>query len=232
MARDKAPENKRLALGRPQLKKVVQNNSRAAKTDINGIIGASGSGKTSYVMAEIKRRKPGRLLVWDTKGEFAREGYGQAVTTAAELMRLLRAAGRSGRFAICYRPRGDAAAMKRQFNIFCLGAFYAKNVFIVAEELSDVTTASHAPEGWRKITTQGRTEGLIIYGLSQSPAQIDKDFFGNCSRVRTGRLNFDSHIKALANCMSVSKDEIKNLLPGAYIERDMNTGQIRKGKLF
>lgn len=196
------------------------------------VIGASGSGKTSYVMADSKRRRPRRLLIWDTKGEFAREGYGQAITTTAGLMEALRAAGKNGSFAICYRPRGDRASMQKQFNVFCLAAFYSKNMIIICEELSDVTTASHAPEGWRKITTQGRTEGLIIYGLSQSPAQIDKDFFGNCSRVRTGRLNFESHIKALANCMSVDKKEIQNLLPGEYIERDMNTGQIKRGKLF
>lgn len=205
---------------------------RAAVADVNGVIGASGSGKTSFVMSEIRRRKPRRLAVWDTKGEFAREGYGQPITTLTGFMAALRSAGRHGDFKICYRPRGSAADMKQQFNVFCLALFHLKNVFIVAEELSDVTTASHAPEGWRKITTQGRTEGLIIYGLSQSPAQIDKDFFGNCSRVRTGRLNFDSHIKALSNCMSINKDEIRNLLPGAYIERDMNTGAITRGKLF
>lgn len=206
--------------------------NRAAKADINGIIGASGSGKTSYVMRQLDKRKPKRLLVWDTKGEFAAEGYGQAVTTMAEVFRLMKAAGAKGGFKICYRPRGDGADMKKQFNLFCLGAFYAKNLILVAEELSDVTNASHAPEGWRKVTTQGRTEGVIIFGLSQSPAQIDKDFFGNCSKVRTGRLNFDSHIKAMSNCMSCQPDEIRQLLAGQYIERDMNTGQVTRGKLF
>lgn len=206
--------------------------NRAAKADINGIIGASGSGKTSYVMAEIKRRKSKRLLIWDTKGEFAREKYGVAVNNTADVFKLLKAAGENGSFKICYRPRGDGADMKKQFNLICLGAFYAKNLLFVAEELSDVTSASHAPEGWRKVTTQGRTEGVIIFGLSQSPAQIDKDFFGNCSKVRTGRLNFDSHIKAMANCMSYDKEVIRNLLAGEYIERDMNTGQVKRGKLF
>lgn len=206
--------------------------NRAAKADINGIIGASGSGKTSFVMNEIKRRRPRRLLVWDTKGEFAREGYGQAVTNTAEVIKVIKAAGAKGAFKICYRPRGDSADMKKQFNLICLAAFYAKDVFYVAEELSDVTSASHAVDGWRKVTTQGRTEGVIIFGLSQSPAQIDKNFFGNCSRVRTGRLNFDSHIKAMANCMSCGHDDIRNLLAGQYIERDMNTGQVKRGKVF
>lgn len=206
--------------------------NRSAKADINGIIGASGSGKTSYVMAELRRRKPRRLLVWDTKGEFANERHGFEVRNLNDVFNIIKKAGAKGDFKICYRPRGDSADMKRQFNLICLAAFYAKNVVLVAEELSDVTTASHAPEGWRKVTTQGRTEGVIIFGLSQSPAQIDKDFFGNCSKVRTGRLNFDSHIKAMANCMSAKPDDIRNLMAGEFIERDMNTGQVKRGKLF
>lgn len=207
-------------------------NNRAKIANINAIMGASGSGKTSFVMAEIKRIKPSRLMVWDKKGEFALEKHGKPLNRISDVYTELIKAGSSGAFKICYRPRGDSAQYKKQFDQFCKAAYAVKNVFFVAEELSDVTTASHAPAGWRELTTQGRTEGIVIYGLSQSPAQIDKDFFGNCTRVRTGRLNFDSHIKAMANCMSADKEVIRNLLAGEYIERDMNTGNVKRGKLF
>jgi hypothetical protein len=206
--------------------------NRYAKPDINGVIGASGSGKTTYVMNQLKRRKPRRLMVWDKKGEFAREGYGQPVTKISDVLKILKAAGSGGAFKICFKPRGDGADKVKQFNIFCQAAFAIKNVLFVAEELSDVTSASHAPEGWKELTTQGRTEGIVIFGLSQSPAQIDKDFFGNCSLVRTGRLNFDSHIKAMANCMSCKPDDIRNLQPGEFIQRDMDTGAVSRGKIF
>lgn len=207
-------------------------NNRAKKANINAIMGASGSGKTSFVMAEIKRLKPSRLLIWDKKGEFEKERYGMPVNKMADVYKLLLKAGAAGSFKICYRPRGDQRQYKEQFDRFCKAAFASKNLLFVAEELSDVTTASHAPAGWRELTTQGRTEGIIIYGLSQSPAQIDKDFFGNSTLVRTGRLNFDSHIKAMANCMSADKEIIRNLLAGEYIERNMDTGQVKRGKLF
>jgi len=206
--------------------------NRYAKPDINGVIGASGSGKTTYVMNELKRRKPKRLMVWDKKGEFAQEGYGQPVNKIGDVIKILAKAGSKGGFKICYKPRGDGEDKKKQFNLFCQAAFAVKNVVFIAEELSDVTTASHAPEGWKELTTQGRTEGIVIFGLSQSPAQIDKDFFGNCSKVRTGRLNFDSHIKAMANCMSRQPDEIRNLMEGEYIERDMGNGTVTRGKIF
>lgn len=207
-------------------------NKRAAKADINGFLGASGSGKTTAVMNEIKARKFKRLLVWDKKGEFAAEGYGQPIRSMKAVFALLRKAGARGGFQICYIPRGDFKTQQKQFDLLCQVAFAVKNLAFVAEELSDVTSASHAPDGWRQLTTQGRTEGVTIYGLSQSPAQIDKNFFGNCTRVRTGRLNFDNHIKTMANCMSCDGNEIRNLLAGEYIQRDMSNGNITRGKSF
>lgn len=205
--------------------------SRANKAKIECVLGASGSGKTSYVMQELRRLKPKRLMIWDTKGEFAREGYAPAVATLGEVVRIAAAAGRAGAFWLAYRPKGDERQMRAQFDIFCKLSFAAKNITAVAEELADVTTAHHAVEGWRKLSSQGRTEGITLYGLSQHPASIDKHFFGNASLVRTGRLNTASHIKSVANVLRVKPDEITALLPLDWIERDMNTGKLTRGKL-
>lgn len=205
--------------------------NRLLKANITAVIGASGSGKTTFVMREVKRIKSKRLMVWDTKGEFAAEGHGQAVSTMAEVVAILKKAGASGAFKICYKPRGGKL-IKEEFSLFCFLAFAAKNLVFIGEELSEVTSPSHAPPGWRKITTQGRTEGLIIYGLSQFPAQIDKNFFGNCSRVRTGRLNFEDHIKTMKKIMGTDYDTILNLKIGEYIERDMTNGTVTRGNLF
>ena len=132
---------------------------------------------------------------------------------------------------MAYIPRGDAATMKREFSLLCRAAFHAKALTLVAEELSDVTEPSKAPEGWRKCTSQGRSEGITVYGLSQQPASIDKHFFGNCSLVRVGRLNFDAHIKSMANCLGVPPGDIRALLPLEFIERDMLNGEVNRGKL-
>lgn len=209
----------------------MKQSNRANKAAIFCVLGASGSGKTSYVMQELKRTKPKRVMVWDTKGEFSREGYALEVNSLGEVARLMIDAGVSGKVAIAYRPHGDEKALKRQFNLFCLIAFAAKNLTLVAEELADVTTANHTVEGWRKVSSQGRTEGITVYGLSQHPASIDKHFFGNASYVRTGRLNYVSHVKAVANVMGVSADGIRAMLPLEWMARDMNTGKITSGKL-
>lgn len=194
--------------------------SRNRQAEVIAVLGASGSGKTSYVMQELKRLNPARLVVWDTKGEFAREGYAVAVQSISEAIRRMR----SPEFRIAFQPSGDADKMKRDFALLTEACFFAKNLVLVAEELSDVTQPQHAAAGWRKCTSQGRTEGLTIYGLSQHPANLDKHFFGNCSKVRTGRLNFEAHLRTIANCLGVDKKQIANLRPLEYIERDMVAG--------
>lgn len=209
----------------------MKQNSRANKAQIYCVLGASGSGKTSFVMQELARAKPSRLLIWDTKGEFQREGFAVGTTSMGEVAQQLIEAGASGRVSIAYRPKGDEAAMRRQFSIFCNLAFHAKNLTLVAEELADVTTANHAVEGWRRVSSQGRTEGITIYGLSQHPASIDKHFFGNASYVRSGRLNFASHVKAVSNVLGVPATEIQGLLPLQWIAKDMQNGKISRGKI-
>lgn len=205
--------------------------SRLNTAAVNCVLGASGSGKTSWVMQELNRKKPKRLLIWDTKGEFAREGYAVPVASMGELVQAVALAGKAGGFALAFKPRGDEKQLKAQFDLFCNLAFSAKKLTLVAEELADVTTASHACAGWRRVSSQGRTEGLTVYGLSQQPASIDKHFFGNASMVRSGRLNFDTHVKAVANVLGVRPDDIRNMRPLDWIAKDMNSGALTRGKI-
>lgn len=206
-------------------------NDRARQAEIQAVMGASGSGKTSYVMDELRRRKPSRLLVWDTKREFANEGHAEPVENLGELVAVVVKAGKRGGFKLSYQPKGDDKAMKKQFDLFCRLAFEAKNLTMVAEELADVTTASYAVAGWRRCTSMGRTEGLTIYGLSQRPASVDKHFWGNASLIRTGRLNFAADIKTMSNAIGVKDSEIKAMIPLQWVGRNMNTGGIARGNL-
>lgn len=209
-----------------------QRSGRHLKALHECVLGASGSGKTTYVMQELRRTKPKRLLVWDTKGEFAEEGYAATVATLGELLSLLAAAGKTAPFALAYRPAGDEKQMRAQFNLFCKFAYAAKGLTVVAEELADVTTASYAVEGWRRLSSQGRSEGVRIYGMSQQPASIDKHFYGNVAKVRTGRLNFDNHIRTVSNAIGVPASEVRDLLPMMWIEKDMNSGAISRGTII
>lgn len=205
--------------------------NRANKASIHAVIGATGSGKTTHVMQCIKRGKPSRLLIWDSKGEFAREGYAQPVHKISDLTKAILKAGASGSFKLAFRPKGSRTDKKQLFSEVCDLAFYAKNCWLIAEELAEVTEAGSAPEGWRKATTQGRSEGLTIYGMSQSPAWIDKFFFGNCSTIRTGRVIQDSHVKTMAGVLGVPREEIRSLQDLEFIHLNISPHAITRGKI-
>lgn len=210
----------------------ASSSNRANKASIHAVMGATGSGKTTHVMQCIKRGKPARLLVWDAKGEFAREGYARPIASLAEISRLMVKAGPAGRLKLAYQPRGDDKQRKADFSRLCLLAFHFKNCWLIAEELAEVTLPNWAPEGWRKATTQGRSEGLTIYGLSQAPAWIDKYFFGNCTSIRTGRLVFEEHAKTMARALGVPVQEVQGLEDGAFVHLHISPRQLSKGKIF
>lgn len=193
------------------------------QADITAVMGAPGSGKSLFLKAELKRLKPARLMVWDYKREYAE--HGQLAASMAEVLQL----ARKPSFKIIYQPSHDPATGRSQFDVFCRIAYAAKRLTLLAEELAFVTSASYAPPGWAMVTLAGRSEGLIIYGASQRPAAIDKNFFGSASRIRTGRLNFKRDIEVLADVLQVTRDKVASLAPLQWIERDMNTGKTATG---
>jgi len=107
----------------------------------------------------------------------------------------------------------------------------AGNLALVAEELNNVTTPGRAPGPWSDCTSRGRHRGLQVFGLSQRPAGVDKDFFSNATMVRTGRLNYASDISVMADVLQVPRADVAGLLPLQWIQRDMKTGQIERGTL-
>jgi hypothetical protein len=100
---------------------------------------------------------------------------------------------------------------------------------VVVEELSQVTKASWAPQAWKKICTAGRHRGLTVVGVCQRPAQVDKDFFGNCSTIRCYKVGFMADAKSMADVMFCTPAEILSLEQFHYIERDVDGNKNRVG---
>lgn len=196
----------------------------ANRANILGYIGAPGSGKSSSLKAALKLARHARLLVWDPMDEYSMLAA-HATGSVAELLRLVQAAGRGG-FSIRFHPSSDLKVAATQFDAFCRIAYAAGQCAIVAEELAFVTKASHAPPGWSQLNLKGRHKGVTIYGTTQRPAKVDKDFFGACTRIRCGRLNFANDQKVMADVLGVPIAAIGALLPLQYFEKDMATGQV------
>ena len=195
------------------------------KAHIEAVMGASGCGKSHYIKGCIKKAKPHRLIIWD-----AREEYGDFATPTSSLSDLLKGLRSGKRLRLAYRPKTmDEKLLKSKFEAVCKLVFAAGNLTFIAEELSDVTSASWAPGPWRQISTQGRHRGLTVYGTSQRPASIDKHFLGNATHVRTHRLNYQTDRQVLAQFLDIPLEKVVALREYGWIMRDMGKGEISTG---
>ncbi len=179
------------------------------KPAIEAYIGASGSGKGVSIAARLRDLNPARLVIWDPRNEYGQ--HARPLTSLAALVADIRRAGPAGGFRLRYVP-GGGLKLAEAFDLVCKVVFAAGNMVFVAEELSDVTTASHAPPAWRRITTQGRHAGLQILGASQRPTLIDKTFLANCTRVRCFQLGYDDDIEKMAKELRTPADVVAGLV--------------------
>lgn len=172
------------------------------RADIIAVIGASGTGKSSYIKGELLGRAK-KILIWsplektDDYGTFC----GGVVITG--MISGLVAQIKSGSTKLVYVPTGNDAAVKAQFGLFCRIAWELEGWTILVEELSRVTMASWSPPAWKNLSTAGRHQGLTIIGTTQRPATIDKDFLGNCSEIRCYRVNYDNDAKVMADSLGL-----------------------------
>ena len=198
-------------------------------------MGASGSGKSEWVKRELRAARPRRLLIWspleatDRYSEFA-----PVCRTLAAAARIVAAAGARGAFAVCFVPAGDDKARAAQFDFICRLASAAKNLTLVVEELKFVTRPSWSPMAWAAITLQGRHHGLTVYGTSQRPAHIDKDFLSNCTVIHTGMLGETLDLVPVANAMRLDakgRAALEALRPLEWMQKTRATGALTRGKL-
>lgn len=192
------------------------------------VIGASGSGKSLFVKSALLKPKAARsrLIVWD----YMRE-YGELTEHQVDAIPALVDLVKAKRFAVAFQPSFDARQRARQFDHFCRVGYALGDCTMVVEELAFVTMPSFAPPAWSMVTCTGRHKGLTVIGCSQRPAQIDKNFLGNCSTVHCGRLNDVNDVRVMARVLGVEEGELRQLAPLSYVERDMATGAIRRAAM-
>lgn len=199
---------------------------------IRAYVGASGSGKGVSVRDHLKKTKPGRLLVWDPLNE-----YGQfCKTRTGDLAAVARACAEKA-FTVSYWPGPSAAKFAERFDLFCRIAWSAGTCAVLVEELSDVTSPSHAPQPWARLVRQGRHRGLHLIACTQRPAKVDKDFMGSATYIRTFTLRYPADRREMAAVMGASNADIDGLHTTKgekateihFVERDFRAGPARKG---
>lgn len=185
--------------------------------------GSSGSGKSWGVKEAIKSAP--RLLVFDPDDEYADITGIITVTTIRELMQSIETC-----------PQGPrkvrlVAGGPVVFNLFCKVAFAWCNCVVVAEEIAGVTSTSKAPAGWHTLVSRGRKRGIVIYAVTQRPAEADKTVLGNASTIRAGRLSRAKDRKYLADELDIEQRYINQLENLDFIECNMKTMQTHLGRM-
>lgn len=168
------------------------------KADCIAVIGASGTGKGVYVHARLSGNLKGRpLMVWsplEATDRYAEKFNGVRVCAIPDLCAKVRARVP----VVVFVPSMDPKILRGQFDLFCRVAWQVRRAFVLVEELSRVTSPSFAPAPWQNLSTAGRHQGLTVIATAQRPAQVDKDFLGNCTEIRAYRVNYESDARALA----------------------------------
>lgn len=198
------------------------------KPSIRAYIGASGSGKGVSINRLLDDERPARLLIWDPRDEYSK--HASAYRSLPALVAAFTKAG-AGPIRARFVP-GGAVKLDEAFGVVCRLAFVVGNLTFLAEELSDTTTASHAPAAWRQVITQGRHKGLRIIGAAQRPALIDKTFLGNCTHVRCFTLRYADDRRTMSKALDCPEAEVTSLQTTEderrtvinYIEREFRGG--------
>lgn len=201
--------------------------------EIHAVMGSSGGGKTTHAKSRIMKKRRRRTIVWSPKepvDNYASWWPGSVVcTTAAEVLEVVKAAGARGEFHIVFRPTLRRQVDEAQFNVVCLIALAAKQLLFVVDELHTVTKATHSVDGWGKLVMMGRGYGIEIWGMSQRPASMDKDFLGNASTIHTRRLSYPEDAKTVARSLGVKPVDVAELSGYMWIERNNQTGKVTRG---
>jgi hypothetical protein len=192
------------------------------------VLGASGSGKSEFLRRLAVKKKIGRLLVWNPMQQKTPYPY----PVVSKLGELTDQVLRQKRFNLVFDPgHWDFDLLRRQFNQFCELALEAEDLTLIVEELKHVARAQYAPRHWLRVTGDGRQYGLRVFGTSQRPVQIDKDFLGNATLIRTGRLVYQDDIDTVAKYMRIDRERLEVLQPLDWIEKNLETGDEAHGKI-
>jgi hypothetical protein len=190
----------------------------ANTADCIGAIGASGTGKSLYALERLRDRGARPALIWsplELTDNYAKKTGGDLVRTIPGLV----AGIKQRRPVLVFVPSGNAKKIAAQFDLFCRAVWHTPKCVALIEELSRVTTPGWAPQAWQNLSTAGRHQGLTVIATAQRPAQIDKDFLGNCTEIRAFRVNYENDARAIASVMRDKPETFLELPDLHYIHR-------------
>lgn len=175
------------------------------------IIGKTGTGKSTIIKNDFKKDNPIRLAIWspDEDLDNYKDFTKLVVRKKSDLVKEMKKPS----FKVVFWPSMDPEIKKDQFDFFCKAVFAAGDCTAIVEELKGVTSPTHAPMSWAILSTRGRKKGVKLYGTSQRPTMIDKDFLGNTTLIYCSSLKYKNDRKNVAESMDIDAIELSGLEP-------------------
>ncbi len=173
-----------------------------------------------------------RLLVWDSKAEFARD-YRCSGSSDPTVLRSVALSTRPVRFAF------TAPVTAANFDLFCrlawvwirVNANARHSIALVVEELADVTSPGKAPAAWGEIVRKSMELHPRVYALTQRPAESDKTILGNCFTLHCHAMSRADDRRAMARELDVEQRVVDELRHDRkeWIERNNVTRRLLTG---
>lgn len=186
------------------------------------LLGVSRSGKTYWLKQQLKKVK--RVLVWDSKGEYAMmRGY-QEIKNLSELHKAMTGTGIIADKKLAYT--GEL----KTFEPFCRYAFQwliAKRGVLVVEELADVTSPGKAVPGWGDICRKALAYAPVIFAVTQRPQEADRTVFGNATLIHCHMLTHENDRLTVARGMGIAPEKIPTE-KYSFIEKEAGSPVINK----
>lgn len=206
---------------------------------LTAAIGASRSGKTQYVLDQIRGRK--RVMIWDVEEQYTEEALGCQVHRAHSQKQLIHLVKTLRHYAgvIAFTGKLD------DYDFFCKAAFSwvktgkSAGVYscVVLEETADVTSPGKAPEGHGILIRRGLKYACDIFAITQRPAESDKTTVGNASIIHCCRVGLPRDVKYMSEFLDVPQETIKGLVADRkagrfeYVHRDLEEQKMHMGEL-
>jgi hypothetical protein len=193
--------------------------------DIIGVFGISGTGKTTWIMDEIKKRP--RVLILENGLEEYTDYYPSFYTKAeaAEYM------FNRGRFHIIFGDDDDedpfesidngselckayTTSIKKKVNV-------ALPITYIIDEAQTYTSPHKISKGFRNLIMKSRHYSTQLIYSSQRPSQISRSLTSQSSRFIIFNLSERSDVDFFYGFIGRNADQIRNLRPYHYLDCDM-----------
>lgn len=136
---------------------------------ISVVLGRRGYGKTTYIKKELLPRAGGRVLLFDTLGE-----YGDVVSSFTTLETFIAAVYQKQQtlFRLAFVPISED--LNFAFSYFCRIAWALGDLTMVIDEVDIVTSPVSVPEEFSKIIRYGRHRSISVIAASRRAAEVPR----------------------------------------------------------